>query len=461
MKRNTLFSGLFLALLLAAAPACKKDKASTTGPEDSVPAAPVNAHLAGVVHAIGGQPLADVSVQVNSESATTDANGHFALRDVILDEGGSPIRFEKPGFFPLIKIGRNRSGQWSFQSPMLTPRSPTLTFPSASGQQLMVSNAELKIPAGSFREASGTAYTGEVTLYAYSLRLSPSPPISAVVPGDFRAVSREGERGQVALMATLFLAFEGEAEQPLTLSRPIEAKLTNVFLPASPAFPANVFFPQAWHFDESDAAWKASAASAIFGDGGYTIQMDRPGHWCLGLFHASSRTAARLEGRNGSPWAQVPVNIRKEGLPVGLAYTGLDGRFECSTPAEGEYTFELPLANDCDLSFSGTLTAFPEPVDLGKVTPGFPNAEVAVAGRLVDCEGKPLSDGYVAVAQGLPRYLATVSADGHYAWASALCEPAELSVRYYRPGGLPAGDLIQLSLAPGETADLGTVPVCD
>ena len=164
MKNIIIYS--IISFVLFSMTSCKKDIDITTQTEVGIP--PVvefKGSLAGIVTDIRGNALANVVVDVNGQTTTTDEEGIYILDDIWLNQNGTLVSFSKSEFFDAHKIFNTASTSRQYLNVSMGDRQAIVPINSDMETQLNVyqSNstevrASVKFQANSFLTSSGDPY---------------------------------------------------------------------------------------------------------------------------------------------------------------------------------------------------------------------------------------------------------------------------------------------------------------
>lgn len=138
------------------------------------------------------------------------------------------------------------------------------------------------------------------------------------------------------------------------------------------------------------------------------------------------KVALTLQGPNGSPLSKVSVDVKT--TTGALMISGLTdslGKVEGEVPANQD--FEVILNDPCGKAvYSKTINSVAQSTNIGviKATQG---SFQTISGKLVDCNGTPVKNGYASISlNGMLRYAAT-DASGNFSVTLVSCAGANVS----------------------------------
>ncbi len=140
--------------------------------------------IGGFVHDIEGNPVADVTVEVQGLTATTDANGYYVVGD-ILPASAIPVTFIKDGY--ATGHGRAELVTWEFVSVngTILPVDGQATFDATVGGTVDIEGVKITFAPDNILTADGELHTGDVVVT--STHINPHTDEILGAPGDLTA----------------------------------------------------------------------------------------------------------------------------------------------------------------------------------------------------------------------------------------------------------------------------------
>lgn len=161
---------LLVVSLLFVVLSCKKDPNNSTPPNPNF----VYKNISGIVVDENESPLADVTVNANGNTATTDATGAFFMPNISIPKDSLFVRFIKDNYFTNVRSGLvGAKSNIYVRVGMISKNVGTSTsFTTTAGGLLNVfggsgSTVVTFPPNTNYLDASGVAYTGNVNVIGY------------------------------------------------------------------------------------------------------------------------------------------------------------------------------------------------------------------------------------------------------------------------------------------------------
>jgi hypothetical protein len=357
MKTVLLNLKLWTALMVAASifASCSKDEDKPDSPDEPDTPAVVSlqdASVSGKVLDIEGNPVQGVTVTSGTLSASTGVDGTFTFARVGVVDSRSVIRFEKDGYFPVVRSGVKKD---EIRIEIILYRkgnsdiSLRKSFDASDAATLEVAGMEVAIPAGSLVAADGSTYSGSVT--AEMLYLDPNNgSFDALMPGgDLAAIRSDNSEVQLISYGMTDVRLAGSDGKPLQLAANAESEMT---FPVPEGMENN---PPAtiplWYFDEERGIWIEEGTAARQGN----VYVGKVRHFS---WHNLDWPESRIEVRgkvtdcNNRPLDRVKVTLKETG---GISHTAV------YTDSRGEYSIPAPA--------NTPLTVLVKSADYGSYTP--------------------------------------------------------------------------------------------
>ncbi len=149
--------------------------------------------IGGFVYDLDGNPVADVTVEVQGLEATTNASGYYQLGD-ILPASAIPVTFHKDGY--ATGYSRAELISWEFVSVngTIMPIDGTATFDASVGGTVEIEGVSITFASDNILTTSGELYTGEVVVSSTHVNPHTSEILGA--PGDLTAWRKVTDAGK-------------------------------------------------------------------------------------------------------------------------------------------------------------------------------------------------------------------------------------------------------------------------
>lgn len=226
----------------------------------------------GLVRDESGSPLSGVNVTMSGKTYTSNNLGQIKISQGTAYSRFAYVQAEKSGYFKGSRVFVPQAGVNRFEITLMAKGTPEV-FQSGNGAVVKTGNAEVVLGKG-YKDASGNAYTGEVT--AYTKYLDPEDPnINKIMPGDLRGANAQGEKILVTY-GMVVVELEGTSGQKL---QPADGKPATIKMkvPASLASTAPAKIPL-WHFDEAKGIWGHEGEATLI-DGVYVGTVSHFSFW--------------------------------------------------------------------------------------------------------------------------------------------------------------------------------------
>jgi hypothetical protein len=444
-----------LILLLSVFAACKQDDFLDTYSQS------VTAAFAGRVVDENGLPLNGVQIRAGAEFTTTDENGVFRLQPTRLSADNAKLMVTKIGYYAFSRAYFLENNALETVTIQLLRRTQSGSVNAFTGGTLeLPGGASLVFPAGAFVDERGTVYNGSVRVFARPLDAS-NPDFALHAPGDLRGISAAGETKTLGNHGMLGVELEGQSGQELRIRAGTEVE---IHLPIASAqlasAPSEITL---WHYDMQQARWMEEGTAQRVGN----EYVGRVKHFTFWSF-STAFNVVELRGKvflvdNQTPLGGAVVRLTMNSDSTkGYASVNAKGIFKGGVPM-GE-TFVLDVLNECgELIFKQDIGPFTGPTDLPDIiVPNNGSQAVSVTGRLLDCSGAPIKNGYAQVLVGNFKWIAFTGVDGSFALNQIRCDTAVAGATVV---GYDLQNLLQSAPdsipLPPNTVAMGDLSVCD
>lgn len=406
---------LFLpfALLAFLLTACNKDSFFTNAPS-------VNTAFAGRVIDENGQAIAGAQVRVEGELVTTDENGVFRLKPMRVPADDATLMVTKIGYFEFSRAYYAENNGLQVVTIQLLRKEQSGTVDGAAGGTLQLpGGAKLVFPAGAFMDERGNVYNGVVRVMAR--QLDPSTDISLNMPGDLRGINQNGDQQVLGNYGMVGVELQGQSGQTLRIRQGHEVE---IHLPIAPGqlatAPSEITL---WHYDVDQARWMQEGTAQRVGNE-YVGKVRHFSFWSF----STAYNLVMLEGKVFLVDDQHPL----KGAVVRLTMLSDSTKGYATTSANGVYKGGVPLAeaftmdilNECgEVIFTQAVGPFDDPTVLPDIiVPNNGTHTVMVTGRLLDCSGAPIKNGYAQVLLGNFKWVGFTGTDGTFAINKTRCD---------------------------------------
>lgn len=302
--------------------------------------------LTGVVRDSMGLPLMNATVTTSTGlSADTDFDGKFTFTD-LEPAVGVLVTFTKDGYARTqMPIDILEDVENTVLKTMAT-RDVLETFSSSAGLSFQADDATVILPADNFVDASGAAYTGDVTVEATWFDLEGEIDMGNEIlatPGDFTALDLAGDEQRLESFGMLQVNLFGENGEELDLAGGTASVRIPVVDWGSDAVPVAGETVPAWSYDEATGKWIEEGVFNIVEDAdGLWAEFEAPhfSTWnCDQPIQTHGCVSGRLTDTQGAPRAGATARfVGQTYVSTTTARTGQNGNF-CIEVKNGETGF--------------------------------------------------------------------------------------------------------------------------
>lgn len=403
---------------------CQKDHASIEDAAPDIPvvttpavAEPVTANLQGNITGENDQPASGVTITVGNKTAITDVTGYFRINNAYLDKSSTLLSAEKAGYFKGYRLFAATSGTNQVVIKLIKKILAATIAASSGGTAALANGAKISLSASSVVLASsGTAYTGDIKVYASYIDPR-AGDIQATVPGSFVA-DKNGKRVALSSFGMLAVQLESAGGEKLQIKAGSVAVITSP-IPASALSSATARLAL-FYLDEQTGVWKEDGVANKQGNN-YVGEVKHFSNWSYDSAYNSVHVSVTLHNTSGLPLVNVPVNIKTANGNVSIqVYTDSLGQAKGLVPLNESLVLQVidPCGNAV---YSQSISPLSKDTDLGIVTTNAGSPIVTFTGKLMDCNGLPVKNGYASITfNNMLRYAAT-NANGEFYTTFVTC----------------------------------------
>lgn len=408
-----------------------------------------------------GSALAGVSVSAGTATVLTNANGLYILKDVTVPKGRAVVIAKKTGYFNGAKAEVPSSfGATKIELSMMS-NAATSTIPSSAAAATVniTGGGSITFAAGSFMDASGASYTGQVKVSARYL-----DPRNAnffdYFPGDNMAQATGGNTVSLISCGALRVEIKDPAGNTLKLD-PSKPATLSIPKPIDTKAPAVM---PLWYFDESIGMWKEEGVATLAG-GNYSGTVTHFTTWNLDYAQGTSGTVSIRVVCGGIPMAGIAVSIVGDDAsgPYFVhpgSRTGPDGRITfLRFPANRPTQIDIVGAKNNGLFYVNTPVnvnlGTSQSLNLGDISLNSP-CPGSIIGTL-ECNGTNV-DGLVTVSDGSNFLTYSYTNSGNF--GIQVPSAIQLTVNAINASSDPANTMLVPTLAVSEQKNIGNIGLC-
>ncbi len=353
----------------------------------------VNRNFQGLILDTSGNPVNNATVQIGNSSAQTSTSGSFLIVGALVKERFAHVKVSKTGFISGSRVLVPTSGDNRINI-MLIPNTPTAIITSGANSEVSLPNGTKVKFDGSFKDASGNAYSGNVQVSLYHLKPT-NTYLSELMPGSLLASNASGEARVLETFGMLHVELTGSAGEKLNLANGHTAEIS-LDIDASQLGTSPTTIPL-WSFDEANGIWEEEGTATRVGNK-YIGTVSHFSWWnCDAPFPQCNLTVIVNNSAN-LPISNVKVAIRRPSQTYAVTgITNTSGQVTGIIPANESLTIQI-------LDFCGniifTTTAGPFSVGSSNTLPTVTLSNsvistVTINGSLRTCSDSNVTNGTV------------------------------------------------------------------
>ncbi|MCB0661627.1 MAG: carboxypeptidase regulatory-like domain-containing protein [Saprospiraceae bacterium] len=401
---------------------CKKDI-------DTIKYNPVSSIGKVINHDIAGQildennvPLESVEIHIGSKSTKTDANGVFSISDVEVVDQAVYVTASKAGFFKGSKLFIATEGVKDQVRIHLLAKNLAGTYNASQTGATSFESVNLSFPANAIVDANGNDYAGDVMVYGNYIDPA-TDGFLFEMPGDLRAFNTDNEEVVLGSFGMMAVELESPSGEKLQVKEGAKVNIS-MEVPSHLMAAAPSTIPL-WHFDETDGFWKEEGQAVLNGNR-YEGEVGHFSFWNCDAPFPVIRLDGTVVSPDGDPVPNIWIRARtSDGLESG-GLVRTDGSFVGKFPKDKEITFII-ISYCNEVIFEETYGPFSADAILPPfvLDPSLITAIelVNITGQIVDCNGQPVSNGYLKITEGNSWFTGyNIEADGSFDFTLSFCE---------------------------------------
>lgn len=466
MKIKHLFNIAVIMAIVLSASSCKKEEATPEPGSTNTPNPPTTTSTpigsgTNITSSIGGTvldqfnlPVENALVSIGSSTTYTNALGQFIINNVSVDSDRAYVKVEKAGYFLGSRALNPEAGLIHSVKIKLITKSSIGIFNSNTGGTLSTSNASLTFEAGDISLSNGSAYSGNVNVYASYLDPMASD-LSEIMPGDLQAKDDNNSLVILETYGMVVVELEGDNGESLNVApgQTVELIMT-VAQPQLSNAPSTI---PLWYFDEVNGNWIQEGNASLQGST-YVGEVAHFSYWNCDDPYSSVSFIITIEC-NGVPLANVPVQMinTTTNQVYGTSYTNSAGQITDPIPAGVELT--MNISDPCGGPlYTQNLGIVNSSLDLGVISLCNPANTTHFFANVVDCYGQPVTNGVVNISIGSLNVPYFTDANGNVDATITHCGQATMDVTAYDINNVMQSATVTLAVTASVNA--GTLMAC-
>ncbi|MFZ9660461.1 MAG: LamG-like jellyroll fold domain-containing protein [Chitinophagaceae bacterium] len=420
------------------------------------------ANFQGFIFDVNNQPLSGAFVNAGDRSTATNEEGVFFIDQASVSAYNAVVTITKPGYFTCVKSLRLSAGDDNVIKVQLVEKKLSGAFAAKDGGTVSLeSGTSVSIPANGLVDGlSSQPYTGNVKVYMHWMDPS-NVNILNQMPGELRGINTSGDERMIITYGMTTVELEGEEGQKLQLAKGTEAKLT-FEVPTNMEIQAPLNIPL-WYYDEKNGRWFEEGMAKLI-DGKYEGQVKHFTTWnCDAPYDQPMiKFCLKVKDEYDVPYANAHILVRRANDRWGgHGYTNGQGLLCGLIPANTPLILEILGEAGCEQTvLSKPIGPYKEDIELDSVVvKRNPEKMITVTGSVIDCNGKPVKEGYVQGKISYRAYIGKVI-DGKFEFTVGRCpSDNELTIFAVDNDTKKLTDRITQKFN-GNKANIGTLTAC-
>ncbi len=349
----------------------------------------------GVVLDTNGLPVSGATVTIGTGTVTTNLKGFFTFKNASVKENFALIKVTKSGYVNASRVlvptnGINRV------NIMMIPAVTTSTITAGSISTVSLPNGTKVKFDGSFKDANGNAYSGNVSVGVFHLAPS-SQYLNELMPGSFLATNSGGNTRVMETFGMLHVQLTGSAGQNLQIANGHTAEIT-VPVDASQTSSSPGTIPL-WSYNEETGIWQEDGSATKIGNA-YVGTVSHFSWWNCDAQFEQATMKVTVKNAAGQVLPNIKVALKRNSQSYETyGMTDNTGMVSGIVPA-GE-TLSLKVYDVCNnVMYTSNVGPFPAGVitTIADITVN-PAASTSytIQGILKTCANTNVSDGYVVL----------------------------------------------------------------
>ena len=364
----------------------------------------------GTVVDTNDNPIESVTIRIGNATAMTDSNGVFIIEDAPIKERFGYVIAEKAGYIHASRAVVPSSGTNKVRIMMLPE---TIAGSTSSGTQetIALANGASVALEGDYIKADGSSYSGNVNVILH--HLDPADEnMQDQMPGMLYAANAQNEERMLQTFGMLAVELRGSGGEDLNIAEGSSAEI-KVPLDASLLSDAPATIPL-WYFDEANGYWIEDGQATLVGNE-YVGTVSHFSFWNCDIPAEAVNLCIKVINSNENNLTNLRIDITSATYGTRSGYTNGNGEV-CGLVPSNE-TLEINIYNNlCGQSaiYSDTIGPFTADSDISITISDNPDIiSETVTGIFNDCNGNPVTNGYVDLRYGEQSFTETVT-DGDF-----------------------------------------------
>ena len=384
----------------------------------------INSSVSGFVTNENDAAVNAAVVRFGNTSTTTDKYGYFEFNDINVIKASAVVSVEKSGYFNGIKTYQAEVGKSRFFRIKLIPKTTSGSINALSGGNVTLSNGlSVSLPSTAVvYAATNTPYSGTINVAAFWINPT-AKDLELIMPGDLRGINSNGKLKGLTTFGMCAIELTSPSGDLLQIAPGKKATLTFP-IPISMNTSAPNTIPL-WYFDESKGLWIEDGTATKVGST-YVGDVSHFSFWNCDRTDDYISFGCTLFDSYGNPIPYTWVRLTE----VSAAWNSRGG----ITNATGYVSGIVPANSQLQLEvYTNYYYGCPTPIYSQLITTGntnlalsitIPNSaplQADVTGSVIDCNGLPVTNGYLIMQDGWYNYRYALNNLGQYNFSKIMC----------------------------------------
>jgi hypothetical protein len=346
------------------------------------------------------KPVENANIKIGSATTTTNINGQFVIKDVLVKSNAAYVQVNKSGYFTGSRTLVATEASDNYVEIKLLPNTRIGSFNSNTGGTVSLPNGtSVTLPASSVVVVSSNAvYTGNVHV-SFAWIDPTSPDLQREMPGDLRGIDEQNLERGLQSFGMVAVDLTGDGGEKLQIAQGKSAGI-KFLLPASivASAPATIAL---WSFNEKNGLWKQEGNATKSGNF-YQATVSHFSFWnCDAPFPIADFTAT-IKDQFGQPLKHILVKLTRTTTKSSTTgYTDTAGVVRGKVPVNEALVLEVQQSNTCsNILHTKNIGPFSSASALN-ITVTLTQQQVAtVSGTATNCTGAPVVNGFADLTVG-------------------------------------------------------------
>ncbi|WP_139785348.1 carboxypeptidase-like regulatory domain-containing protein [Chryseobacterium phocaeense] len=383
----------------------------------------VQRNFQGIVLDTSGNPVSGATVTIGSNTVQTNFKGFFTFKNAGVKENFALVKVTKSGFIDGSRVLVPTSGI-NRVNIMMIPATTTASINSGTTSTVSLPNGTKVKFDGSFKDASGNAYSGSVNVALYNLASS-NQYLTELMPGSLLATNAGGNARIMETFGMVHVQLTGSSGQKLQIANGHTAEMT-VPIDASQTSVAPNTIPL-WSYDGNTGMWNEEGSAVKVGNT-YVGTVSHFSWWNCDAQFPQAILKVTVKNPAGQPMVNTKVTLKRSSQTY-ETYGITDNLGMVTGVIPANETLNLKVYDICN---TVVYTSNVPPVAVG-TTMTLPDIIVTstgnqytIQGNLKTCTNTDVTDGYAllrpATATNFFQYMSVpVNATGNFSFNVYSC----------------------------------------